>query len=152
MAFLTIGDKQYEAKAAFKFEMVADKKYGGDNELTGLESIYQKLMSYKPSGLLAFWDCATAHYSKKEQPSVELIADTIEQIMEQEYGADERLFQEAFRTLDESGFFKLQLKEYWKNIDMIEKMVDENDEKEIKQAKAAKEMFTERRKELLKLE
>ncbi|MGG3573902.1 tail assembly chaperone [Bacillus gobiensis] len=149
MAFLTIGDKQYEAKATFKFEMIADKKYGGENELTGLESIYQKLMSYKPSGLLAFWDCATAHYSKKEQPSVDLIAEALEEIMEHEDGADERLFKEAFKALDSSGFFKLQLKEYWKNIDLIEKMADENDEKEIKQAKAAKEMYTERRKELL---
>jgi hypothetical protein len=147
MAFLTIGDKQYEAKAAFKFEMVADKKYGGDNELTGLESIYQKLMSYKPSGLLAFWDCATAHYSKKEQPSVESIADALEEIIEHEDGADERLFKEAFRVLDESGFFQLQLKEYWKNIDMLEQLAE--DEKEMKQAQMAKEMFTEKRKELL---
>lgn len=147
MAFLTIGDKQYEAKTSFKFDRTADKKYGGDDELTGLENIYQGLMGYKTKSLAAFWDCGTAHYGKREQPSVESIEEAIEKIIEEDEEEIENLFKEAFKALDESGFFRLQLKEYWKNIDMLEQLAE--DEKDIKQAQMAKEMFTAKRKELL---
>lgn len=144
MAFLTIDGKQYEAKANFKFERVADKKYKGEEkEVSGLEKIYQDLMSYKTSALVAFWDCATAHYGKN-QPSVQKIEEALEEIIE-EHGT-EQLFKEAFQTIDNSGFFKLQLKEFWNNLEMIEKFMD--DEKEQKQAKVAKEMFKKRREEL----
>ncbi|MGG3624399.1 tail assembly chaperone [Bacillus gobiensis] len=147
MAFLTIGDKQYEAKTSFKFDRIADKKYSSEGELTGLENIYQGLMGYKIKSLAAFWDCGTAHYGKREQPSIESIEDTIERIIEEDEKEIEKMFKDAFKALDESGFFRLQLKEYWKNIDMLEQLAE--DEKEIKQAQMAKDMFTEKRKELL---
>lgn len=147
MAFLTIGDKQYEAKANFKFERVAEKKYKKeDGEITGLEQIYQDLMSYKTSALLAFWDCATAHLGKS-QPSVEKIEEALSDVLEN--GTDEevkQLFKDAFQTVDKSGFFRLQLKEFWKNLDLIDQLAE--DEKEKKQGQIAKKMFIKKREEL----
>ncbi|MFT4415324.1 tail assembly chaperone [Fredinandcohnia humi] len=148
MATLTIDGKQYEAKANFKFERVADKKYKQEkkeNELSGLEQIYQDLMSYKSSALVAFWDCATAHYVKN-QPSLEKIEEALSELIENDPDAAEQLFKEAFQTVDNSGFFKLQLKEFWKNLDLIDKLA--KDEKEKEQAQIAKEMYLEKRKEL----
>ncbi|MGG3573410.1 tail assembly chaperone [Bacillus gobiensis] len=147
MAFLTIGDKQFEAKVGFKFDRVADKKYSGEGELTGLETIYQGLMGYKTKSLAAFWDCATAYYGKREQPSLEMIEEAIIKVIEEDENELENLFKDAFKALDESGFFRLQLKEYWKNIDMLEQLAE--DEKEMKQAQMAKQMFTTKRAELL---
>lgn len=146
MIELTIGKTRYEGKTNFKFEKLAEKKYKkeqGGQELSGLESIYQDLLSYKASALVDFWDCATAHY-KKEQPIVDEIEDALEKIIEEE-GTD-RLFKEAFNTLDESGFFKKQLNEFWNNLDMAEKMTE--DETELKQIRAAKKMYKDKRKEL----
>ncbi|WP_226639327.1 tail assembly chaperone [Priestia flexa] len=147
MAMLTINGIQYEAKANFKFERLADKKYKGEKEeVSALEKIYQDLMSYKIGALIKFWDCATAQHGKN-QPSVEQIEDALTQVIENDEDATEQLFKDAFQTMDKSGFFKLQLKEFWKNLDMIEKFAE--DEKEMKKGEAAKEMFLNRRKELL---
>lgn len=146
MAYLEIDGVQYEAKASFKFERKANEKYNDPNqEYSGLEKIYQDLMSYKISSLLAFWDCATSHL-KKNQPSVESIEDTLTSIIEKDEEALEQLFKDAFQVIDNSGFFKLQLKEFWKNIEMIDKLAKDDAEKE--QAELAKKMFTDKRKEL----
>lgn len=148
MAILTIAGKQFEAKTNFKFEKLAEKKYKNqhkDNEMSGLEGIYQDLLSYKVAGLLKFWDCATAHY-KENQPSIDDIEEAIENFIEQNPEEDQKLYQDAFQAIDNSGFFRLQLKEFWNNLDMIEKMVD--DEKELQQAQAAREMFLAKRIEL----
>lgn len=147
MAFLEINGKQYEAKANFKFERTAEKKYKDTEEknYTALEKIYQDLMSYKSSALLAFWDCATSHYAKN-QPSVEAIENALETMIESDEDAAERLFKEAFQTIDNSGFFKLQLREFWNNLDLIDQMVTNEEEKH--QALVAKETFINKRKEL----
>ncbi|WP_419892813.1 tail assembly chaperone [Oceanobacillus kimchii] len=146
MPYLDINGQQYEAKANFKFERKANEHYKDPNqEYSGLEKIYQDLMSYKISALSAFWDCATAHY-KKKQPTVEAIEDALADIIEGDDVEVEKLFQDAFQTIDNSGFFKLQLREFWKNVNMIDKMAKDDDEKE--QALAAKEMFLEKREEL----
>jgi Phage tail assembly chaperone protein, TAC len=146
MATLTIDGKQFEAKANFKFERVAEKKYKSEKgEITGLEQIYQDLMSYKSSALVAFWDCATAHHGKN-QPSLEKIEDALAEVFEEEPDAAEQLFKDAFQTVDNSGFFRLQLREFWKNLDLIDKLAE--DEKEKEQAQIAKEMYLEKRREL----
>lgn len=146
MATLTIDGKQYEAKANFKFERVADKKYKVEKgEISGLEQIYQDLMSYKASALIAFWDCATAHLAKN-QPSVEKIEEALTEVFENEPDDAEKLFKDAFQTIDNSGFFRLQLREFWKNLDMIDKLAKDEQEKE--QAQLAKEMYLGKRKEL----
>ena len=148
MAMLTIAGKQYEAKTNFKFEKLAEKKYKNqnkDNEMSGLESIYQDLLSKKISGVLKFWDCATAHYGK-DQPPIEEIEKAIENFIDENPEDDIKLYEDAFQAIDNSGFFRQQLNEFWSNLNMIEKMVD--DEKELKQAVAAKEMFITKRIEL----
>lgn len=146
MPYLNINGEQYEAKANFKFERKANELYKDPNqEYSGLEKIYQDLMSYKISALSAFWDCATAHY-KKKQPTVDAIEDALTEAIESDDVEVEKLFQEAFQTIDNSGFFKLQLREFWKSVNMIDKMAKDDEEKE--QAQAAKEMFLEKREEL----
>ncbi|MBT2599084.1 MULTISPECIES: tail assembly chaperone [unclassified Oceanobacillus] len=144
MPYLNINGEQYEAKANFKFERKANEQYKDPNqEYSGLEKIYQDLMSYKISALSAFWDCATAHY-KKKQPTVDAIEDALSEVIEKDEA--EQLFKEAFQAIDNSGFFKLQLREFWKSVNMIDKMAKDDEEKE--QALAAKEMFLEKREEL----
>jgi hypothetical protein len=146
MPTLTIENRQYEAKANFRFERLADKKYKDEKgELSGLEKIYQDLMSYKISALLAFWDCATAHYVKN-QPSIDKLEEALTEIIDEDPDATEQLFKVAFQTVDNSGFFRLQLREFWNNLDMIDDMAA--DETEKKQGQMAREMFIKRRKEL----
>ena len=148
MAMLTIAGKQYEAKTNFKFEKLAEKKYknqSNENEMSGLETIYQDLLSKKIKGVLKFWDCATAHYGT-DQPKIEEIEKAIETFIEENPEEDIKLYEDAFQAIDNSGFFRQQLNEFWSNLNMIEKMVD--DEKELKQAIAAKEMFLAKRIEL----
>jgi hypothetical protein len=148
MAILTIAGKQFEAKTNYKFEKLAEKKYKNqhkENEMSGLESIYQDLLSYKVAGLANFWDCATAHYGNG-QPSKEDIETAIEDFIDQNPEEDVKLYQDAFQAIDNSGFFRLQLKEFWNNLDLIEKMVE--DEKELQQAKMARDMFIAKRVEL----
>jgi hypothetical protein len=145
MPTLTIGKKQYEAKIAFKFDRRANDRYKGTQEgSSGFDNIYQGLLSYDLSMLLAFWDCATA-YLKKDQPSLDAIEDALE---ESDGENIEDLYKQAFTALDKSGFFAPKVKDYWKNIDSLEKMVDQNNEQELKQAKEGKKMFHEKRKAL----
>lgn len=146
MAILTIDGKQYEAKVNFKFDRTANKKYTEEkDEFSGIEKIYQDLLGYKGIGLVAFWDCATA-YLGKSQPSVEKIAEALEEQMESEEDAAEQAFKDAFKAMDNSGFLKLQLREFWKNLDLVDKMAKNEEEKE--QALMAKEMFIKKREEL----
>ncbi|MEN2765836.1 tail assembly chaperone [Ornithinibacillus xuwenensis] len=143
--YLEIDGKQVEAKASFKFERTAEKKYRDDKqEYSALEKIYQDLMAYKTGALLKFWDCATSHHGKN-QPSVEKIENALEEQIEN--GDVEQLFKDAFRTIDESGFFRLQLREFWNNLDLIDRLAKNEEEKE--QAKVAKEMYQSKREQLL---
>lgn len=145
---MNIGKQQFEPKANFKFSRVADKKYKTDENLSGVEQIYQDLMSYKSNALVAFWDCATAHYGKS-QPSVNDIEETLEEIIENGSEQDiEGLFKEAFKVIDESGFFRLQLKEFWNQLELIDQM--EKDEEKKEQMKLGKDMYKKKRKDLLK--
>lgn len=145
-AVLTIDGQQLTAKVNFKFEKLADKKYKDEKgEMGGLEKIYSDLMSYKSSALIAFWDCATAQYGKN-QPSIEKIEEALEKVFEsEEEDAVENLFKDAFQSVDNSGFFRLQLKEFWKNLDLVEEM---SKEEEKDQARAAKKMYLNKRIEL----
>jgi hypothetical protein len=149
MPTLNIGKKQYEGKLAFAFDKRANEKYAPKDKkegTTGLEKIYEDLLNYRTRGLSAFWDCALA-YLKKDQPICDDVNDALEVVVESE--GTERLFKESFKALDESGFFKLQLREYWKNVNSIDKMVDEEKKDEVKQANLAKKMLTDQRKEIL---
>jgi hypothetical protein len=149
MPTLNIGKKQYEGKLAFAFDRQANEKYAPKDEKkgnTGLEVIYEDLLNYRIRGLAAFWDCALA-YLKKDRPICDNINAALESVIDEE-GTD-RLFKEAFKAVDTSGFFKLQLREFWKNVNMIDKLVDEKKPNELKTALIAKETYEAKRKELL---
>lgn len=118
MPYLEINGKEYEAKTNFKFERRADEKYSTD-ELGGFLTIYLGLLQYDAKAILQFWDCALAHY-KDKKPSLEEIEEALEKRIEED-GDTEKLLKEAFKALDESGFFKKQLKSIWKELTAVPK-------------------------------
>ncbi|MFT8362905.1 MAG: tail assembly chaperone [Sporolactobacillus sp.] len=147
MPTLNIGKKQYEAKISFAFDRRANEKFTNPEQkgVTGMETIYQKLLDGDTSGLSEFWDCATS-YLKKDQPTRELIEEALESVIEEE-GDTERLIKEAFKALDGSGFFSKKLKNFWENLNRAEEFTD--DEKELKQVKLMKKVAFKQRDELL---
>jgi hypothetical protein len=147
MPTLNIKDKQIEGKIAFAFDRMANEKYTNPEQkgVTGMETIYQKLLEGDTGGLSEFWDCATA-YLKKNRPTRDLIEDAIVSVLDEEGNAD-RLFKEAFKALDESGFFSKKLKNFWENLNRAEEFAD--DEKELKQVNLMKKVAFKQRDELL---
>lgn len=121
MARLTIKGKEYEGKCSFKFDRLADKKYGAKdkdgNDAGGFMSLYMSLLQYSNTHLVAFWDCALEHLGK-EKPSVDAIEQAIEERIDED-GDTSNLFKEAFNAVDESGFFKLQAKNFWKSLEVM---------------------------------
>ena len=117
MAFLEIKGKQYEAKATFKFERLAEKKYsetGKDgNEVGGFMNVYMNLLEYSNKYLLAFWDCGL-DYLGSSKPKIEDIETAILERIEQDDDT-EPVFKEAFKVVDQSGFFRKQAKNFWKD-------------------------------------
>lgn len=148
MAFLKINGKELEAKCNFRFERLADKKYSEQdkegNDIGGFHSLYSNLLQYSNKHLLAFWDCAL-DYLIKDKPKLEEIEAAIEARIEED-GDTEQLFKEAFQIIDESGFFKKQAKNYWKNIEAF-KDSGKNEEEKAERAKQV-EILLKAREEL----
>lgn len=148
MAFLKINGKELEAKCNFRFERLADKKYSEQdkegNDIGGFHSLYSNLLQYSNKHLLAFWDCAL-DYLAKDKPKLEEIEAAIEARIEED-GDTEQLFKEAFQIIDESGFFKKQAKNYWKNIEAF-KDSGKNEEEKAERAKQV-EILLKAREEL----
>lgn len=123
MAILTIKEKDYEAKCNFKFDKLADEKYSEEdkngNKSGGFHTIYTGLLQYSNKHLVYFWDCALA-YLGKAKPSLADIEEALETRIEAD-GDTEYLFKEAFKTVDESGFFKRQAKNFWRNMENFKK-------------------------------
>lgn len=149
MPILNIGGKDYEAKVTFKFNSLAKEKYYGEdkegNKSAGINNIYEKLLGYEHEGLIGFWDCAVNHL--KERPKTHEIEDALMEVIDKE-GDTEKLFKDCFKAMDQSGFFKLQAKKYWKDIDKIQDFAE--DEKEKKQMKTYKERMKANREALMK--
>ncbi|MEH6941530.1 tail assembly chaperone [Bacillus sp. JJ722] len=137
MALLTVNGKDYEAKVTFKFDKLADLKYSKENEKGeeqgGFSNIYMGLLDAKHKYLVAFWDCAFAHL-KGNRPNVDEIEEALETKLEAEDDITP-LFEEAFRALDKSGFFKLTVKKYWKNMELFGE-VGKNEEEKLQNKKA----------------
>ncbi len=131
MAFLTINGKELEAKCNFRFERLADKKYSEQdkegNDIGGFHALYSNLLQFSNKHLLAFWDCAL-DYLVKDKPKTEEIEAAIESRIEED-GDTEQLFKEAFEVIDESGFFKKQARNYWKNINAYKESGKTEEEK-----------------------
>lgn len=133
MAILEINGTEYEAKCNFKFDRIADEKYNEEdakgNKTGGFMNIYMNLLNYSNKHLVAFWDCGLAHLKGKERPSVEAIEDALEARIEAD-GDTEALFSEAFKAIDESGFYRKQAANFWKNIEAMKEMGDTPEKKE----------------------
>lgn len=121
MARLKINEKEYEGKCSFKFDRLADKKYGAKdkdgNDAGGFMTLYMSLLQYSNNHLVAFWDCALENLGK-DKPSIDAIEKAIEDRIDED-GDTAVMFQEAFKAVDESGFFKLQAKNFWKNLETM---------------------------------
>ncbi|POZ56440.1 hypothetical protein LYSIN_01223 [Lysinibacillus sphaericus] len=141
MATLTIKDKQEEAKFGFAFKNLADKNYNQTdtegNELGGFSAIYTGLLQFDLDALKAFWDCALAHHKKR--PSITDIEAALEERIEKD-GDTTELFKEAFRVINESGFFKKDAKTFWKNLELF-KTMGKTDEEKVENAKGAQIML-----------
>jgi hypothetical protein len=131
MAFITIKGKEYEAKVNFKFRSTADKKYTKetkDGEVDGFTNLYSNLLEENVGYLAAFWDCALSHL--KERPSIEQIENALVEAAgdEQDY---EPLIKEAFEALDDAGFFRGQVKKFWKNTEIMKDFAENDKEKKV---------------------
>lgn len=120
MATLTIKNEQHEAKFGFAFKNLADKNYSqkdaNGNDVGGFNGIYTGLLQFNIDALKAFWDCGLAHLKKR--PAIAEIEEALEARIEADGGIDE-LFKEAFREIDNSGFFKRDAKTFWKNLELF---------------------------------
>lgn len=147
MAQLLISETTHTAKFTFAFKNKADKEFNDldshGNRPGGFNQIYQGLLQFDLDALRAFWMCGLAHLAK--QPSKSDIEAALEKRIEAD-GDVEPLFQEAFREIDESGFFKKAVKIFWENLDLFDKIASK-EEKE--QAIAGVEMMKSARAELL---
>lgn len=148
MAYLDVNGTEYEGKASFKFSFVADEKHkkkdkDGNETQTGVMTIYSNLLEKDVLYLSYFWECALAHHKKK--PTLNDIQNALEEAAgeEEDY---EALFQDAFRMIDNSGFFKGQVKKFWKNTEMMNGFG--RDERENKVFESQLKQMKEARKEL----
>lgn len=131
MALLEIKGKEYEAKCTFKFDRLADKKYSEEdkdgNSMGGFMSLYMNLLQYSHKHLVAFWDCGL-DYLGKDKPSISDIEEALEARIEEDDDT-EKLFQEAFNAVDQSGFFKKQAKNFWKDFETVKEQGKTDEEK-----------------------
>lgn len=149
MAILTIKGTEYEAKFNFQFSKLADEKYGEadekGNKVGGFHSVYMGLLQASNDSLVAFWDCGLSHLKGKDKPSIEDIQDAIVERIEADEDS-EPMLKEAYKAIDESGFFKQQSKKFWKNIELMKSTGKTEEEK--KRNQTVYNMLKESRKEL----
>lgn len=143
MATLTIGKVQHDAKFDFAFKNLADKNYNqtdkDGNDVGGFSAIYTGLLQFDLDSLKAFWDCGLAHLGTKGRPAIKEIETALENRIEED-GETDLLFKEAFRKINDSGFFKKDAKTFWKNLSMFKEMGVTEAEKE-ENAKGAQMML-----------
>lgn len=121
MLELQINDRIFKGKVDFAFMKKAKEKYERVKEqeyevkgrtikeeerTPGYEVIYEGLLRDDYDALLYFWDCAFAGY--EQAPTLDEIGQALS-----DTDIDES-FNQAFRALDNSGFFKRAVRAYWK--------------------------------------
>lgn len=133
MANLTINGTEHEAKFNFLFSKRADEKYAetdiNGNKSSGFHAVYMGLLQSSNDALVAFWDCGLAHIKGKDKPSVEDIQDAIVARIDEDEDTTP-LLKEAYKAIDESGFFKQQSKKLWSNLEMMKTTGDTDEERE----------------------
>jgi hypothetical protein len=131
MTSLIINGTEFTAQTTFKFERLANQRYGdlAGEKVGGFMSIYLGLLEYDPLSLLAFWDCALHHY-KDKKPSL----DDIEEVLEGEIEKDqEQPFKEVFKVLDDAGFFRKRVNDIWKEFEKAPTAKEDETEEEKKE-------------------
>jgi hypothetical protein len=133
MAQLTINGTEYEAKFNFKFSKMADDKYGttDDNgkKTGGFHNVYMGLLQASNDSLVEFWDCGLNYLKGKDKPTLEEIQEAIVERIEED-GDSEPMLKEAYKAIDESGFFKQQSKKFWRNIELMKSTGKTDEEKD----------------------
>ena len=129
---LTIQDKQFTGKPTFAMARYANENYGkyiekANKYAQGIENILSGVIEGSVDSIVQYWDAALAHL--KERPSIAEIETALEERIEQE-GDTEPLLKEIYRELSTSGFFKKTIKEFWKNIEMMQDFGATDKEKE----------------------
>lgn len=128
---LEIKGKDVEAKGNFAFARKAKEFDGKDeegNKTEGLNKIYNGLLQRKTESIIDFWECASAKEKSIQRKHIE---DAIEEIIERE---DDTigLLQGAIDTLDNSGFFKQEIANFWLNVRQGYKAADKEDREKMK--------------------
>lgn len=148
MATLEINGKQHEAKCSFAFDRVAKDKYKSfdesGQEIEGFMSVFLGLLSFDSQSLLSFWDCALAHEEKR--PSISEIEKALDARIES-IGETDSLFKEAFKAVDDSGFYKKTVKKFWDGLESVKTAGGSKEEKAAKMQMYT--MLTESKAELL---
>lgn len=147
MASLEINGQTYEGKFNFAFKNKADKEFNdvdaNGNQSGGFNQIYQGLLNFDLNALKAFWLCAVA--SEKKQPTSTQVEAALDARIEEDNGVDQ-LFKEAFQEIDDAGFFRRDVKTFWKNIELSKLVLSEE---ELAQSEIGIQMFKDNRAELL---
>lgn len=131
MAILVVEGNEFEGKCTYRFSKLADKKYskkkGESDPDNGFNTIFNGLIQFDNSALVAFWDCAL-DYAPKDKPKIEEIEAALEARFEED-GSTEDAFKEAFKAVDESAFFGKQVQKYWKDIELMKDFGKNDEEK-----------------------
>lgn len=146
MAELTINGKTIVSKGSFFFSKRADERYknvdeedGKKLETPGIESIYLGLLQRDTYSLVKFWDCACANYPQ-ENINIEDIESALSEEIEKQKDTI-KLLREALSCLEDSGFFKQQIRVFWNNFVMMTKRGSEEEQKKrLDQYEMMKEM------------
>ncbi|MDW3788507.1 tail assembly chaperone [Staphylococcus sp. LKG3-1] len=130
---LNINGEDYKARGSFYFDQKAEKYATEDKEgnvVDGFSNIYQDLLNRKTKALYQFWDCALAY--KQKGPSFEDIMVKIDEVID-EKGTTIELIQGALSVLSNSGFFKEQTGQFWKQMNAGKKMAKEEDKETVQE-------------------
>lgn len=150
MATLTIGKTAHEAKVTFGFDKKLDENLGehvkgSPKKEGGFHNLYSRLLEFDPHAVADFWDFNLQAQSKKS-PTRAAIEEAIEAEIE-EYGDVLPLVQEILELIDESGFFKRKVADFFTNVELMKEMGGEN-EKEARQMEIAVDRIKKARTEI----
>lgn len=131
---LEIGDVKYKAKGSLAFDRkakdFATKNEEGKKEGTGIQAIYNGLLNRNSESIIQFWICALAHKKELKEKDIE---EAVEKIIDEKDDTIE-LLQGAVTVLNDSGFFKQQIKMFWFQMSQAHKLVKDDEKEEAKKA------------------
>lgn len=128
---LIVQDKKFTGKPSFAMARYANENYGNYIEKAnkyaqGIENILSGVIEGSIESIVQYWDAALAHL--KDRPSIVEIEAALEERIEQD-GDTEPILKEIYRELSTSGFFKKTIKEFWKNIELMQNFGATDEEK-----------------------